>query len=91
MLISYREWLCKLSPEGGGEIWDNRSNIDVAFGEKGIRSKNVSNTKLNKPVQVKFDPDQLYKGHSEKFKKEKSDEKLPIIAPGYGDNYGLHI
>lgn len=97
MFMSFKEFLANTSPKddtsekGAGEIWDNRSNIDIAFGEKGIRSKNVQGKKPNKPVQVKFDPDELYLGHSKRPQQTQTQEKLPIAGTGYGDNYGSHI
>lgn len=58
-LIGFKEWLSKTAPEGGGEIWDNRSNADLHFGRTGAKSKNVSQDKSG---QVEFDPDKLYCG-----------------------------
>ena len=56
---SFREWLSKMAPEGGGEIWDNRSNSDLDFGRTGAKSKNVS---PNKSGQAEFDPEKLFLG-----------------------------
>lgn len=104
MLISFKEFLSQISPEGGGEIWDNRSNIDVAFGEKGIRSKNVQNTPPHQNGTVGFDPDKKFLGVSKKMPHKKQEfpcikkglvytgkYPYPTTAPGYGDNYGFHI
>jgi hypothetical protein len=46
--FSFKEWLSKTSPEGAGEIWDNRSNADLDFGRTGARSKYVAMLRLTK-------------------------------------------
>jgi len=63
--LSFKEWL-KESPEGAGEIWDNRSNADLGFGRAGAKSKNVADGTT--PGQVEFDPDKLFLGKSKKKK-----------------------
>ena len=44
-ITGFKEWLSKDSPEGGGEIWDNRSNSDFGFGLTGAKSKYVAQDK----------------------------------------------
>ena len=61
--FSFKEWLSKTSPEGAGEIWDNRSNADLDFGRTGARSKYVSSDKAD---QVKFNPEKLFLGRKRK-------------------------
>lgn len=61
--IKFKEWLSKTSPEGGGEIWDNRSNSDLGFGRTGAKSKNVSPETSGQSV---IDPDHLYFGIKKK-------------------------
>lgn len=66
--FSFKEWLLielsKTSPEGAGEIWDNRSNADLDFGRTGAKSKNVmAGTKAG---QTDFDPEQLFLGKKKK-------------------------
>ena len=51
-LISYKEWLSKSSPEGGGEIWDNHSNADLNFGRTGAKSKNNSQDKIGQGNRI---------------------------------------
>jgi len=58
--FSFKEWLSKTSPEGAGEIWDNRSNADLDFGRTGAKSKNVSPG--TKAGQTDFDPEKLFLG-----------------------------
>lgn len=66
---SFKEWLSKTAPEGAGEIWDNRSNADVAFGRTGAKSKNV--TADTKTDQISdFDPDKMFKGQCKCNKKK---------------------
>ena len=62
-LLGFKEWLSKTAPEGGGEIWDNRSNADLDFGRTGAKSKNVSQDKSG---QVEMDPEKLFFGISKK-------------------------
>lgn len=76
-LSSYKEWLSKNSPEGGGEIWDNRSNADLNFGRTGAKSKNVSQ---NKSGQVEMDPEKLFFGVSKKHNSKLDTEKNPNIG-----------
>lgn len=59
MNINFKEWISKESPEGGGEIWDNRTNSDRDFGRTGAKSKYVS---PEKPGRSVIDPDSLYLG-----------------------------
>lgn len=60
---TFKEWLSKTAPEGGGEIWDNRSNSDLDFGRTGARSKNVM---PNRSGQAEFDPERLFLRMSKK-------------------------
>lgn len=62
--FSFKEWLSKTSPEGAGEIWDNRSNADLDFGRTGAKSKHVASD--TKAGQVEFDPEKLFLGRSKK-------------------------
>jgi hypothetical protein len=62
--FSFKEWLSQTSPEGGGEIWDNRTNAELDFGRTGARSKYVSSE--TKATQVKFDPKKLFLGRKKK-------------------------
>lgn len=72
---SFKEWLSTTAPEGGGEIWDNRSNSDLGFGMTGAKSKNVT---PNKSGQVELDPDKLFFGKKNKSK-SKNREHGPVI------------
>jgi hypothetical protein len=67
-LKGFKEWLSTTSPEGGGEIWDNRSNSDLGFGRTGAKSKNVA---PDKSGQVELDPDKLFIGKKQKCQKDK--------------------
>lgn len=60
MFGSFKEWLSKTAPEGAGEIWDNRSNADVAFGRTGAKSKNVSSDKMDQTSN--FNPEKMFHG-----------------------------
>ena len=62
MQLSFKEWLSETSPEGGGKIWDNRSNSDLGFGGTGARSKNVAPDNPDKSGQVELDPEKLFHG-----------------------------
>lgn len=77
-LISYKEWLSKSSPEGGGEIWDNHSNADLNFGRTGAKSKNNSQDKIGQGNRI--DPEKLFFGFS-----KKKIEKLDTNNPNNGD------
>jgi hypothetical protein len=68
-ITGFKEWLSKDSPEGGGEIWDNRSNSDFGFGLTGAKSKYVAQDKSG---QVELDPERLFFGTSKKNKNNKS-------------------
>lgn len=83
-LSGFKEWLSKTAPEGGGEIWDNRSNADLGFGRTGAKSKNVS---PDKSGQVEFDPEKLFLGTPKK-QSRKIDKGT---NPNIGDNYGNNI
>ena len=83
-LISYKEWLNKYSPEGGGEIWDNHSNADLNFGRTGARSKNDSQDRFSQGDRL--DPEKLFFGFSKK-KIEKLDTKNPNIGDKNGNNH----
>ena len=75
-ITGFKEWLSKDSPEGGGEIWDNRSNSDFGFGLTGAKSKYVAQDKSG---QVELDPEKLFFGISKKqnkINKLKSSGKL---------------
>lgn len=61
---SFREYLDKYGPEGGGEIWNNRSNSDLNFGRTGAKSKYVSPESSG---ETKFDAEKLFKGKSKKL------------------------
>jgi hypothetical protein len=80
-MITFGEWLNQASPEGGGEIWDNRSNADRAFGRTGARSKNVTQDKVD---GFRVDAEKLYFGD-----KKKQVPKLnikDILGGLYGSN-----
>jgi hypothetical protein len=62
---TFKEYLSKYGPEGGGEIWNNRSNSDLDFGRTGAKSKYVA---PNKSGETNFDAEKLFKGNSKKEK-----------------------
>jgi hypothetical protein len=72
--MSFKEWLSKDSPQGAGEIWDNRSNSDMGFGKNGVKSKNVT---PEKSIKSNFDPEKLFFGISMKrnLNKNNGEEK----------------
>ena len=74
-MLSFKEWLSKDSPEGAGEIWDNRSNQDLGFGRTGARSKNTA--KQIKPEKSGIDPEKLFLGVSKKRCSELNKDKNP--------------
>ncbi len=63
MRLSFKEWLLS-TPDGAGEIWDNKSNTDRDFGRTGAKSKNVGDGIT--PDVGNFDPDKLYLGNQKK-------------------------
>jgi hypothetical protein len=82
--LNFKEWLSKTSPEGGGEIWDNRSNADLNFGRTGAKSKNVSPDKAG---QVEIDPEKLFFGISKKRNHKLDIEKNSNIGGNDENNY----
>ena len=85
-VIRYKEWLSKTAPEGGGEIWDNRSNSDLGFGRmSGAKSKNVS---PDKSGQAELDRRRRRCTPEKLFGVEKAqDDNLDTGNIG-GNNYG---
>lgn len=63
MRLSFKEWLLS-TPDGGGEIWDNRSNSDRDFGRTGAKAKNVGDGVT--PGKSDFNPDKLFLGTNKK-------------------------
>lgn len=86
-LIGFKEWLSKTAPEGGGEIWDDRTNADLDFGRTGAGSRNRHKGNQNKPGQVEIDPEKLFFGISKKCNPKLDRDKNSNI----GGNYGNHI
>lgn len=82
-LIGFKEWLSKTAPEGGGEIWDNRSNADLDFGRTGARSKNVA---PDKSGQVELDPEKLFFGISKKRNPKLDRDKNSNTGGNYAPN-----
>jgi len=83
-LSGFKEWLSKTAPEGGGEIWDNRSNADLDFGRTGAKSRYVSQ---NKSGQVEIDPEKLFFGISKKRNPKLDTEKNSNTGGSDENNY----
>lgn len=81
--LRFKEWLSTSSPEGAGEIWDNRSNADLDFGRTGAKSKNVASD--SKTGQAEFDPEQLFLGRKGKKQVSKLD-KSDILGGNHGSS-----
>jgi len=86
-LIGFKEWLSKTAPEGGGEIWDNRTNADLDFGRTGAKSKYGRQGDKDKSGQVELDPEKLFFGISKKCNHKLDRDK----NSNTGGNYGNHI
>jgi hypothetical protein len=74
MKLYFKEWFLEAdsltSPDGGGEIWTNRSNADRDFGRTGAKSKTVGDGVT--PEKTDFDPDELFLGKDKKRCKRSS-------------------
>lgn len=68
MRLSFKVWLQEAdslynTPDGGGEVWDQKSNTD-AIRRNGGKSKNVGD---GPPAgHTDFDPDEMYLGDNTK-------------------------
>lgn len=71
MQLFFKEWLLS-TPDGAGEIWDDRSNSGHRFGQAGVKSKYVaSDAKPDRKSD--FDPDKLFLGKHRKKSCKKID------------------
>lgn len=55
--INFKDWYLS-TPDGAGEIWDNRANTDRDFGRSGARSKNVARDLKAEPSE--FNPEKIF-------------------------------